>query len=394
MKIYTCALLPFEANEYFYTRDSGLLCKSFQNIGVESKVIMPSRECGTCDLYGDVVRGNMDEMHCSAWWRALDIDAVAIITWGHAKDTQVIRAAKEAGIKIILVTDDGEGRKIPILVLLQITWAKFYHYSLARRAIETIAKFPFLYVWSRWQEHGRYPQYRYADMITCWTARIAHNVKQGLRYHKKRIPEFLLGYPSSTDTNQLSTDHVTCRPPSIIAVGRWDAIKHKRPHFLMDVCKILLEKDSLITIHIYGKLIPLMHQVHDELPASQRERLILHGLSHNSEVLSCMRQCEVAICPSASDCGPVPMAEALCQGCSLVGGGNVVEWAAKSGYGTYIPFDTPVSFSEAVTNEIEKWKRGGYDRKHNASFWRKHYSATRFAQEIRKFVESKDNNIS
>ena len=101
-----------------------------------------------------------------------------------------------------------------------------------------------------------------------------------------------------------------------------------------------------------------------------------------------MRQSEVAICPSAGDAGPVPMAEALCQGCSIVGGGNVAEWAAETGYGTKLPVDTPIAFSDAVITEIDKWKRGTYNRRDNAFFWRERYSATRFAENIRGFVES------
>ncbi len=388
LRIYTCALKPFEANDYFFTRDSGLLCRSLQNIGVESKVIMPRQDNGQKELSADVIRGTLGELQSAVWWRNLRIDAVVIVTWGHAENTPLIRAAKEAGIKIILVTDDGEGARTKLVDLLQITWQKLYHLPKPRRMVETLAKFPFLYVWLAWKKHGSYPQYRYADMITCWTARIARNVRQGLQSQITGMPEFLLGYPCSTDANQIFTDKDPSKPPSVLAVARWDAVKHKRPHFLMDVCRTLLKNDVNITIHIYGVTLPFMHHVHDGLPKSQWTRLFLHGFRDNSEILARMRESEVAICPSAGDCGPVPMAEALCQGCSLVGYGNVAEWAAKTGYGTAVPLDTPGSFSEAVIREIQKWKGGNYSRQNNAAFWREHYSATRIAGKIRDFVES------
>jgi len=383
MKIYTCALKPFEADDYFYTRDSGLLCRSFQNIGVESKVIMPRRKDDLKDPYHDVVRGTMEELRSPCWWGNLGIDAVAIVTWGHVEDTPVIRAAKESGIKIILVTDDGEGGITGFSDLLKMTWGKLYHLTFPRRQIETLTKIPLLYLWSRWRKRGRYSQYQYADLITCWTTRIASNVRQGLRCRDYNQPKFIHGYPSSTDTNLDFTTKERPQPPSIIAVARWDAIKHKRPHFLMDVCKTLLEKDARITIHIYGRTIPYMYGILEMLPKSQKERLFLHGFCDNSEILSRMRLCDVAICPSAAECGPVPMAEALCQGCSVVGGGNVAEWAAKSGYGTIVSKDNPVAFSEAVITEIEKWHRGNYDRRANASFWKEHYGSTRLAEQIR-----------
>ncbi len=393
MKIYTCALTPFEANAYFFTRDSGLLCRSFQSIGVESKVVMPRQREDKEDLNKDVVRGTMEELYSAAWWSSLGIDAVAIVTWGHAEDTPVIRAAKISGLKVILITDDGEGGQIPILNLLKFTWQKLYHLSFLRRAIETIAKFPILYIWFTWKKRGRYPQFRFADMITCWTSRVANNVRKGLKCTNNDKPKFLLGYPSSIDANRSFIDKDPSLPPSIIAVARWDAIKHKRPHFLMDVCRVLLEKDPCVIIHIYGKMIPLMHQVFDSLPTLQKNRLILHGVCDHSEILSCMRQSEVAICPSAADCGPVPMAEALCQGCSVVGGGNVAEWSAKTGYGTRVHSDTPVSFSEAVIKEIEKWNLGTYNRQENALFWREYYSVSRFAEKIRDFVEMNRDNL-
>lgn len=391
MRIYTCALKPFEADDYFYTRDSGLLCRSFQNIGLESKVVMPIREDDVKDPYQDVVRGTMEELRTPSWWRDLEIDAVAIVTWGHAEDTPLIRAAKESGIKVILVTDDGEGGSTGFLDLLRMTWGKLYHLATPRRQIETLAKTPLLYLLALWQKRGRYPQYQYADVITCWTTRIADNVRQGLQCGDHGSPQFIHGYPSFTDTNQDFIKNDNSQPPSIIAVARWDAIKHKRPHFLMDVCKTLLERDTRITIHIYGRTIPYMYQILERLPEAHKKRLFLHGFCDNSEILSRMRQSEVAICPSAAECGPVPMAEALCQGCSVVGGGNVAEWAAKTGFGTIVTEDTPVSFTEAVLAEIEKWNRGTYDRHDNAVFWREHYGSQRFAEQIRDFIQIKES---
>jgi glycosyltransferase involved in cell wall biosynthesis len=394
LRIYTCALKPFVADDTFFTRDSGLLCRSFQKIGVVSKVIMPRRDEGQKDPSDDVVRATLEELHTPDWWRALNIDAVAIVTWGHAEDTPVVRAAKESGIKVVLVTDDGEGAKVRFLNLIKMTWRRFYHLPTGRRLIEVVAKTPLLYPWLLWRKHGRYPQYRYADMITCWTSRIASNVQQGLQCQSKEKPGFLLGYPSSTDANQLFTDKDPTKPPSVIAVARWDAIKHKRPHFLMDVCRTLLGNDPNITIHIYGVTLPFMHQIHDGLPEAQKIRFFLHGFCDNKEILARMRESEIAFCPSAGECGPVPMAEALCQGCSIVGGGNVAEWAAKTHYGTPVPLDTPTAFADAVIGELQKWQRGTYNRRDTALFWREHYSATRFAEKIREFVESGANAVS
>lgn len=42
LRFYTCALLPFLTNDYFFTRDSGLLCRSLQKIGVDCKVVLPT----------------------------------------------------------------------------------------------------------------------------------------------------------------------------------------------------------------------------------------------------------------------------------------------------------------------------------------------------------------
>jgi hypothetical protein len=158
----------------------------------------------------------------------------------------------------------------------------------------------------------------------------------------------------------------------------------------MDVCKTILEEASNVTIYVYGKLIPYMQQFHAQLPSSQKERLVLHGFSDNSAIIERMQECEVAICPSASDAGPVPMAEALCQGCSVVGGGNVAEWAAETNFGTTVDSDTPESFARAVFTEIEKWNIGYYNRIENAFFWREYYSAIRLAEKMRDFVNGEE----
>lgn len=393
MKIFTCALRPFETNDSFFARDSGLLCRSLQTIGVESKVVLPA--LGHKDEFPclDAIRPSATEIRSVDWWKSLEIDGVAIITWGHAEDTPIILAAKSAGIIIILVTDDGEGKRTDPKVLFKDTWRRLYHKSRLTKCVEAFLKFPPLYAWLFWKKSGRLEQYRHGDLVTCWTKRIADNVKDGLKAkYPKSEQKFLLGYPSSTSVIPRYDTGQIIKLPQIVAVARWDAIKHKRPQFLIHSCEAILRKHPTVQIHIFGKLIPFMTEAVDAFPDHYRERITLHGFCKNPIILQCMAESQVAVCPSASDCGPVPMAEALCHGCTIVGGGNVAHWAAELGYGTPVISDTSSSFADAVIEELSKWKRGTYDPDEISTIWKEHYSAIRFVEEIRDFVSATKQN--
>lgn len=388
-KFYTCALLPFPSNDYFFTRDSGLLCRSLQELGVDSKVVLP--ECEEDHFpRPDVLRASAKDLSSSDWWRSLGIDAVAIITWGFARDTKVVRAAREAGLIVFLVADDGGGAFSPLSDLFKTTWRRLYHCGLIRKVTESVFKAPLLYLYFRYLYRGksRSRQYDLAHYVQAWSPLVVERMKKGLEKLKRadNLPVFDAGYPVHFEAVS-DGKAPEAFPLSVIAVARWDAFKHKRPHYLMDVCKELLALHHEVQIHIYGKTVPFMEQVKESLEPGMAERLHIHGFTDQKEILRQMMRSHVIFCPSASDAGPVPVGEALCYGCSVSGGGGMAAWAIEEGFGSEGPDnDDPRRGAEAIMEELHQWANGRHDRKAMADFWRERLDSVRIAGRMIDFA--------
>ena len=383
MKIFTCAFEPWDTTARFWKRDSGLICKSLQSVGIQSKVILPTRPDPTSET--DVIRASHSELRSTSWWGQQELDGIVFITWGRKKDTAIVQAAKSAGIIVILLADDSLlNWKSSILSTFSSAWHKRYHMPFLRRLMESIYKTPPLVAMDAWRGRGKTQQYLISDLMCCWSPIVWETADRRVR----NSADVFFTYPSCSlniapedfpDNQFDKTEH------HVVAVADWSKVNHKRPHFFIRACRILFDRDPKVAIHVYGKMHPIITTFYSGLPASIQPRLILHGFESNEQIVRAMSSCHVAVCPSASDGGPVPMAEALCQGCSVVGGGNIVEWAAKCNFGTY-EIASPKRMADAIHLELQKWSSGTYNRKQNAAFWRKHYDAHIFAKVIRDFI--------
>jgi hypothetical protein len=79
----------------FFARDSGLLCKGFQAVGVHSKAIMPGPSMDG-DLVADLIRTDYCNLEDPAWWRSLDAEGVVFYGWGSGKYVKIARAIRQA----------------------------------------------------------------------------------------------------------------------------------------------------------------------------------------------------------------------------------------------------------------------------------------------------------
>jgi hypothetical protein len=105
MRFYTCTPIAFGGGADFFARDSGLLCRGFQSIGIESLTVMPlpsSKE----DQH-DLIRTEYSNLEDSKWWRDLNLDGVVLYAWGRPRFRKVARAISEAGIFLVLNQDAG-----------------------------------------------------------------------------------------------------------------------------------------------------------------------------------------------------------------------------------------------------------------------------------------------
>ena len=103
MKVATCTPVDFAANAHFFSRDTGLLCRGFQQAGADCVVIMPGRPAP--DDAPDLVRCSASELHDPEWWRTLRLDLVVLYAWGDPRHAALAQAIRQAGIALVQSLD-------------------------------------------------------------------------------------------------------------------------------------------------------------------------------------------------------------------------------------------------------------------------------------------------
>jgi glycosyltransferase involved in cell wall biosynthesis len=104
MRIYCCTPASFPADEdSFFSRESGLFCRTFQFLGIESRSVMLLP--GYPQDSADVLRGRFQDFCNPAWWRSMRLDGLILYSWGAPKYNAVAKAIHEAGIPTVIYMD-------------------------------------------------------------------------------------------------------------------------------------------------------------------------------------------------------------------------------------------------------------------------------------------------
>ena len=105
MRIYTCTPVAFGGGPDFFERDSGLLCRGLQQLGIASKAVMPGDRHREDEV--DLIRTDYANLESESWWKSQQLDALVLYAWGSPRYLKVAKAIHEAGIFLILNQDNG-----------------------------------------------------------------------------------------------------------------------------------------------------------------------------------------------------------------------------------------------------------------------------------------------
>jgi glycosyltransferase involved in cell wall biosynthesis len=200
----------------------------------------------------------------------------------------------------------------------------------------------------------------------------------------------VLGYPVF---NALQPLPLGQRKEKVVAVARWNAVRHKRPHLLMKVVEGVLARDNSVSFEIYGVAPDFMARWHDNLPAPIKARVTLGGWQSIQTVSAAIRESMILYCPSASEGLPVPVGEALSAGCTVAGlDAEEVPglfWAMREGDGTGTKKDSVDAHVAAVIAELGKWRKGQHEPVSSAKKWSQWFSAPEFCRHLIEVIERK-----
>lgn len=357
-RIFTCTPVSFHANEMFWIRDTGLICRHLQMIGVENKCIMlgPAHDDDVDTEH--IIRATFGDLKTPQWWRKLRLDGVILYSWGMPQYMPIARAIRTAGIPFSIHWDGGgDLRPDP-----DLPWHKKW---IAH------AKFRIL-------DYLRAKHLSYANFVT-----IAPTVRDFLCarsvYRRAHLAEKAIDSPCPVASRFRYEGHP--KENLIIAIGRWDDEKQKRPRFLMETLEQFYRRGNAgTTTEIYGTITPAMQAWHAALPESVRSCIFLKGYLANARLKDVYNRARVIVCSSSHESSHIVSAETLCCGGSVVVTNqpktlSVLHWYTSHQSGRIAEQDTPIALADALSAEIQAWENGERDPVAISARWQPHFHA-------------------
>jgi glycosyltransferase involved in cell wall biosynthesis len=380
MRIYTCTPVAFGGGADFFERDSGLLCRGLQQLGIESKAVMPGDRHSEDE--DDLIRTDYSHLESVEWWKGHQLDGLVLYAWGSPRYRFVAKAIQEAGIFLILNQDNG-GLVSPLAG--PMGWLRD-QWNLAGSAII------FLKQVLKGLTYGllitdplRAQHLRYGDVIACVSPAAADCYAKLCRYYgSSTLVEKIAVIPHSVAERFRYSGQGKMK--QVVCVGRWYDRIQKRPDFLMEVVSNLLDQDADVSIVIAGVAIPEMHAWHQRLTLGQRERVTIKGKMSRDELVDLFQQSQVFYSPSAYESFGIAAAESLCCGCSVVASKSVsmsaFEWFVSAKSGTLASADRVPEHVAAIQTELQAWDCGERDANLIAQLWGQRLLSSRVAEKV------------
>jgi glycosyltransferase involved in cell wall biosynthesis len=393
MRVFTCTPVAFGGGPDFFARDSGLLCRGLQSLGIESRAIMPGEAKASDEP--DLIRTAYANLESAAWWRDQRIDALVLYAWGRPKFRKVARAIHEAGIFLILNQDNGgfisplagwrgwlqekwimSGQGVDLR-----SWLRFLISSLKESTLGLLITDPL-----------RASHLKDGDIIACVSPQAA-DVYQRLcnRYGGRDLASKVRVIPHAVEP--IFHDSGATRLRQIICVGRWSDIVQKRQNRMMEVFDRLLALDRNVSLVIAGEITNALRDWHASLIQSEKSRVKLVGRLDRSALAKMMAESQVFYSPSAYESFGIAAAEALCSGCSVVAHRSVsmasFEWFVSEKSGTLANEDSTDAHLMALTSEIEAWDKSHRNASSISEIWRKRLHADQVAREVVKLLPNR-----
>ena len=381
MKWFTCTPMDFEGGPGFFGRDSGLMCRGLQALGVESRAVMTGvpRE----DDESDLIRAGMPELESAAWWAGHRLDGVLLYAWGSPRFRRVAGAIHEAGVTLVL-NQDSSGWISP-LAGFKPWWREQRVLSGGGTQAFGAAILKGLTIGLLRTDPLRAVHLKCGDRIACVSPGAVEAYRRLCRiYGGRALVERVVMLPHPV--NPVFHHDGGAKERRVVAVGRWDARVQKRPGLLMKVMGAMLEEDDVLGLDVVGRKVPEFDDWLRGLPEASRRRVVFHGVLRAEELRAVYRRARVLFCPSAFESFHLASGEALCCGCTVAGGDSAslpaLRWFAGAGQGTLAGSDDAGGHRRALAAELAAWDAGMRDPREISTVWTERLHAPRVADRM------------
>lgn len=374
MPWYTCTPVSFGGGPDFFCRDSGLICKGIQSLGLECKSIMPL-PVHPEDLTEDLIRTAPENLTRSEWWNNIGAASVVLYSWGHPKYRQVAEAIHASGAKLFINLDSAgiiSPRVTPELYKRAVMGKQI---RLRGPLLGTLTGFilniAYLFYIPYIIEPGRIAHLRAATAIGCISANALSLWRLWARKYAPELVERMHLVPNPV-AGYFKYDPSIPKQDIVIAIGRWDE-EMKRPKLLVESITETARRRSTTEFHIFGKEGPVLSDWYRSLQSNIRKRVYLHGKVPNKEILNVLQRSRIGLCSSSHEGSHVASEEALCTGATIVAPLrwelNALFWYVSHDSGQLAVEDSARGLAEALLLELEAWDSGERDPVSISTYW-------------------------
>ena len=364
-RIFTCTPVAFHGNDFFFSRDTGLICMNLRKIGAESLAVMPL-PFHEDDIREDIIRVPMEQLKSPDWWRTLKLDGVVLYSWGAPRYTAIARAIKKASIKLVIHLD-GDGDFFDELRQAPPTFFRRCRNLVVHSTIDFL--------------RGRH--LKLADAVTM-SPPVAEMLRHRM-FYGAAVADLVEVMPCPVSPHFTYDGRAKRR--KVVCVGRWgaeDAIKD--PELMMQASQLVVQKDAAVVVEIYGRYGEQVAAWHAALPEEQRARILLKGFTPSIALKDVYCDAMASFCTSKKESTHIASAEALCCGCSVVMPARpalvIPRWYASKDCGTVAKEDTPESLAHAILEELRQWEQGRRNPAAIAAYWQPFFHADKVMERI------------
>lgn len=389
----TCTPVCFRGDQSFFSRDSGLLCKGFQTIGVPCRAIMPGPEMPD-DCREELTRTPYRNLESADWWKASGAQGVVLYAWGAPRYYPIARAIRHAGLKLVCNMDtsgtfgvlggplDYWGAQWRILNGIGTTPSSLCMFFL--KFISSIS-------WSLLKnDTGRARHLRQADLIGAVSPIAVQRIRRVCRwYGGTRLAARVQLIPHAVSLHMKYDGHP--KKPRVVSIGRWqpEDWRQKNPRLLLETATQVLSREPKAEFVVVGSMDPSLRGRFSDLAERTQGRLRVAGRLPNQEIAGLLQTAQISFCSSNHESFHIASAEALCCGCSVVGPDlpelPSLHWFVRAESGQ-LSAKNPDSLSTTVLNELELWGRGARCASQISNHWIQHFHADRVAQKILDYL--------
>jgi len=390
MRFFTCTPVAFGGGPDFFARDSGLLCRGFQALGIESRAVMPGDRKPEDEE--DLIRTDYSNLESVEWWKSQKLDGVVLYAWGSPRYRKIAKAIHQAGIFLVLNQDNG-GLISPLAGF--VGWWK-EQWILSGAGKDLVAWCIFvkrvffgLTIGLCITDPLRAAHLEQGDVIACVSPTAANHYRKLCRiYGGSELAGKITVLPHAVEPIFQYRAESPAKQKQIVCVGRWQDRLQKRPKMMQEVLGQILQRESDLLIEIIGEQTVELTAWHESLGRTLKSRVILRGKVDRKQLAMILKHSQIFYSPSAFESFGIAGGEALCSGCSVVAGRSVsmgsFEWFVSEKSGVLTSFDTIKGHVEALSEEIMKWQNGYRNPREISKVWSDRLHTDKVAMQILK----------